>query len=160
MICSLSALAHILESKLRTAERAPPSVCYVETYTWMFVGNVQSMFTVNCVPEHVSTGTTGTAGTGGIALSTVLGSLLGCRINFDCRINFVPGMGIGRRAILELCSLNKLVGIEYEVCSRNHPNCLILKIIPRPSRYPSTGEIPAQHHNTGAPTLPRILVQI
>jgi hypothetical protein len=36
----------------------------------------------------------------------------------------------------------------------------VLKIIPRPSRDPSTGEIPALHHNPGAPTLPRILVQI
>ena len=47
-----------------------------------------------------------------------------------------------------------------EVHSRNHPNWPILKIILRPSRDASTGEIPALHHNTGAPTLPRVLVQI
>ena len=47
-----------------------------------------------------------------------------------------------------------------EVRSRNHPDWPILKIIPRPSRDPSTGEIPALHHNPGAATLPIIRVQI
>ena len=45
-------------------------------------------------------------------------------------------------------------------CSRDHPNWPTLKVTPRPSRDPSTGEIPALHHNPGAPTVPRIRVQI
>ena len=51
--------------------------------------------------------------------------------------------------------LGFLLGVllRLEVRSRN-------QIIPRPSRDPSTGEIPALHHNLRAPTLPRILVQI
>ena len=44
--------------------------------------------------------------------------------------------------------------------SCNHPNSPILKTIQRPSRDPSTGEIPALHHYPGAPTLPKLLVQI
>ena len=47
-----------------------------------------------------------------------------------------------------------------EVRSRNHPDWPIVKTIPRPSRYPSTGEYSALHHNPEGPTLPRILVQI
>ena len=46
------------------------------------------------------------------------------------------------------------------MCSRTHPNWPMLKIIPRPSIDPSTGEIPAPHHNPGAPTLLRNLVHI